>query len=107
MRAEGQGIDQPAAFALIIDGPPLFDPSPRYVGGIVYLALIGSVVTFPLYFQLIRDLGPGRAAYNGVIVPVVAMALCTVFEGYRWSPLAASGAVLAMTGLLIALSGRK
>jgi len=94
------------ALALAVDGAPRFDPSPRYVGGIVYLALIGSVVTFPLYFQLIRDLGPGRAAYNGVVVPVIAMALSTLFEGYRWSLLAGAGAVLALAGLLIALSAR-
>ena len=94
------------ALALAIDGAPRFDPSPRYVGGIVYLALIGSVVTFPLYFQLIRDLGPGRAAYNGVIVPVIAMALSTLFEGYRWSLLAGAGAGLALVGLVLALSSR-
>jgi hypothetical protein len=35
------------------------------------------------------------------------MALSTLFEGYRWTGLAAGGAVLAMVGLLIALSGRK
>jgi drug/metabolite transporter (DMT)-like permease len=96
-----------ALFAFAIDGWPVFDPRPAYVAGLVYLALIGSVVTFPLYFALIRDWGPGPAAYNGVAVPVVAMALSTLFEGYRWSALAAGGVVLAIAGLLIALSGRK
>ena len=60
-----------------------------------------------VYFQLIRAMGAGRAAYNSVIVPVVAMALSTVFESYRWTGLAASGAVLAMVGLVIALAGRR
>ena len=72
-----------------------------------YLALVGSVLTFPFYFALIRDWGPGKAAYNGVAVPVVAMALSTLFEGYRWTALAAAGASLAMAGLLIALSDRQ
>ena len=67
----------------------------------------GTVVTFPLYFALIRDWGPGKADYNSVAVPVVAMALSTFFEGYQWTLLASGGAVLAMIGLLIALSGRK
>ena len=84
----------------------VFDPRPQYLLGIGYLAIMGSVVTFPLYFALIRDWGPGKAAYNSVAVPVVAMSLSTLFEGYRWSLLAGSGAVLAMFGLLIALSGR-
>ena len=95
-----------ALFAAITTGSPVLDPRPEYLLGIVYLAIMGSVVTFPLYFALIRDWGPGKAAYNGVAVPVVAMALSTLFEGYRWSVLAGSGAVLAMFGLLIALSGR-
>ena len=95
-----------ALFAAITTGPPVFDPRPEYLLGIFYLAIMGSVVTFPLYFALIRDWGPGKAAYNGVAVPVVAMALSTLFEGYRWSVLAGSGAMLAMIGLLIALSGR-
>jgi len=77
-----------------------------YFGGIAYLAVIGSVVTFPIYFRLIRDLGAGRAAYNGVLVPVVAMLLSTLFEGYRWTPLAISGSVLALTGLVLALRAK-
>ncbi len=96
-----------AAFAWVATGAPVLDPRPAYLAGIAYLAIIGSVVTFPLYTGLIRDWGPGRAAYNGVAVPVVAMGLSTLFEGYRWSPLAIAGAMLAMAGLLIALSGRR
>ena len=93
--------------AWIIAGPPQIDWHPRYLAGIAYLAFIGSVVTFPLYFHLLRTLGAGRAAYNGVLVPVVAMALSTVFEGYRWSVLAACGAGLALAGLVVALNARK
>lgn len=94
-------------FALAVDGPPVFDPRPQYWAGIVYLGVVGSVLTFPLYFGLIRTLGPGKAAYNGVLVPVIAMALSTLFEGYVWTGLAIAGSVLGMVGLLIALSGRK
>lgn len=94
-------------FSWITTGPPVLDPRPQYIAGIVYLALAGSVLTFPLYFGLIRSLGAGKAAYNGVAVPVVAMGLSTLFEGYRWTGLAAGGAVLAILGLLIALSDRR
>ena len=71
-----------------------------------WLALAGSVVTFPVYFGLIRAIGAGRAAYVNVVVPVVAMGLSTVFEGYRWTGGAALGAGVAMAGLYIALTGR-
>ena len=96
-----------ALYAWATAGPPVFDASPRQLAGLAYLAIVGSVVTFPLYFALIRDWGPGKAAYNSVAVPVVAMALSTFFEGYQWMLLASGGAVLAMIGLLIALSRRK
>jgi drug/metabolite transporter (DMT)-like permease len=101
------GLAASAIYASFTTGGPVFDTRPAYLAGIVYLGLVGTALTFPLYTQLIRDWGPGPAAYNSVAVPVVAMALSTLFEGYRWTALAAGGAVLAMAGLVIALSGRK
>lgn len=101
------GVVASGAYAIVAVGAPVLDPRPAYLAGIAYLGLVGSALTFPLYSQLIRDWGPGPAAYNGVAVPVVAMILSTLFEGYEWSLLAGAGAVLAMAGLLVALSGRK
>ncbi|PNU04081.1 DMT family transporter [Novosphingobium guangzhouense] len=101
----GAAID--AGWSLATVGAPVMETRWEYLAGIAYLAIAGSVVTFPLYFMLIRELGPGRAAYNGVAVPVVAMALSTLFEGYRWTGLAIGGAVLALAGLVIALVARK
>ncbi|MEW4449610.1 EamA family transporter [Qipengyuania sp. JC766] len=101
----GVGIN--GAMALVTAGPPTFDPRPSYLLGIVYLGLLGSVVTFPLYYGLVRKVGAGQAAYSSVIVPVVAMILSTLFEGYRWDWLPAAGAVLTLTGMVVALRGRK
>ena len=95
-----------AAVAYATSGPPVFSSSPAVWLGTAYLALVGSLVTFPLYFALIRTMGAGRAAYTSVVVPVIAMGLSTLFEGYRWSLLAGCGAVLALAGLLIALWGK-
>lgn len=95
------------AFAFLTSGPPVIDMRPAYIGGVLYLGLVGSVVAFPLYFGLIRNIGPGKAAYTGVLVPVIAMLLSTLFENYRWSLLAVAGAALALTGLVIAMRGRK
>ena len=100
----GAGFD--ALLSLALYGPPQFEPRWGYAGGIAYLALMGSVVTFPLYFRLVRALGPGRAAYNSVLVPIIAMLLSTLFEGYRWSLLAVTGAAVAIGGLVIALRAR-
>lgn len=103
--AWGVAID--VVFALVTAGPPTIPADPAYWAGTAYLAIAGSVVTFPLYFGLVRDLGAGKAAYNGVLVVVLAMGLSTLLEGYRWTGLAVGGCLLALAGLVIALSERK
>ncbi len=40
-------------------------------------------------------------------MPVIAMGLSTVFENYQWSLLAAAGGLLALGGMLVALSGNR
>ena len=94
-------------FALFSAGPPVFPTDPAFWAGTAWLALAGSVVTFPLYYTIVRQLGPGRAAYNGVLVIVIAMLISTLVEGYEWSLLAAGGAVLGITGMILALRARQ
>ena len=96
-----------AAYAWTASGPPTVEWRWGYLLGILYLALAASAVAFTLYFRVIQTIGPAKAAYSGVIVPVIAMLLSTLFEGYRWSPLAAAGAGLAGVGLVIALTARR
>jgi drug/metabolite transporter (DMT)-like permease len=95
-----------AVVALLLVGPPQFDTSFSYMAGLAFLAVVASAGAFSLYYALIRDIGAGKAAYTGVVIPFVAMALSTLFEGYQWSPLAGAGAVLAAAGLVIALRSR-
>ena len=95
-----------AAYAWPTAGPPRFEPRWGYWAGLVYLALAASALAFTLYYRIIRLIGPARSAYSSVLVPVIAMALSTIFEGYRWSPLAAAGGLLVLGGLVIALRSR-
>ncbi|WP_448662283.1 DMT family transporter [Sphingomonas sp. CJ20] len=101
----GAAID--AGFAFVTVGPPSFEARWGYVAGIAYLGVVGSALSFPLYFQLIRTIGPAKAAYTSVLIPVIAMLLSTLYEGYRWSSLAVGGAALAGVGLVIALRARR
>jgi drug/metabolite transporter (DMT)-like permease len=99
--AAGALID--AVIALVMTGPPVFDARPAYWLGILYLALFASVLTFSLYYPVVRRIGPAKAAYSSVLVPIIAMAFSTAFEGYRWSALTIGGALLALGGMAAAL----
>ena len=97
------GVALNSAFAWFTAGPPVFDPDPRYWLGAAYLGVIASALAFLLYFDVIRVIGAGRAAYSSVLIPILAMTLSTLFEGYRWSLPAALGGVLGLVGLVVAL----
>jgi len=101
----GAALDAVLAFTL--SGPPVVEWRAGYWAGILYLGLFASAAAFTLYFGILRVIGPAKAAYSSVIVPVIAMALSTVFEGYRWSGLAIAGAALTGVGLVTALSARR
>ena len=101
----GAGVDALYAFATV--GPPIVEMRWAYWAGVLYLGIFASALAFPLYFGVLRTIGPAKAAYSSVIVPVIAMLLSTMFEGYRWSGLAAAGAVLAAAGLVVALRARR
>lgn len=103
--AIGAVIDICLAFA--VAGPPVFEARLGYWAGVIYLALLGSVLCFALYFPVVRKIGPGKAAYSSVLVPVIAMSLSTIFEDYQWSPLAIAGAALSLGGMLLALARRR
>ena len=105
--AMGIGALADGLFAIAVAGPPTIDMSLGYWLGLTYLALAASVLCFSLYLPVVRKIGPGRAAYSSVLVPVIAMGLSTMFEDYRWSLLAVVGGLLALGGMLVALSGNR
>ena len=94
-------------FALIVSGPPVLEARTGYWIGLLYLALAASALAFSLYFVVLRAVGPGKAAYSGLVIPIVAMGFSTVIEDYRWGTLAVAGGLLALAGMWIALRSRE
>jgi drug/metabolite transporter (DMT)-like permease len=105
--AMGYGALTAAAIAAADGSPWAFDASLAYVVSLLYLAVFGSIVAFVTYFKLIERVGASRASFTAVAIPVVAMALSTLFEGYQWTVTAAIGAALAFAGNSLALTARR
>ena len=90
-------------YALFTVGPPVYDYRIGYSIGIIYLGVFASALTFFLYFGVVRAVGPATAAYSSLLVPVIAMAISTMLEGYVWTIVPAIGVSLTLFGLVVAL----
>ena len=95
-----------ALFSFISDHEFTIEPTAKYVLGLVWLALVSSVMTFAAYLSLIGRIGPSRAGYATVIFPVFALLISTVFESYTWSSQAFIGLGLVICGNVIMLRAR-
>ena len=96
-----------AALAWALYGPPVFEQRLDYWLELLYLSVVASALAFWLYYRIIRAIGPANAAYSSVLIPIVAMAISTFAEDYRWSAIAIAGGLLAIAGLVIALGSRR
>ncbi len=65
------------------------------------------MLTFSPLLPVVRKIGPGKAAYSSAIVPIIAMGFSTWLEDYRWNVLTITGAILAIGGMIAALSRSK
>jgi drug/metabolite transporter (DMT)-like permease len=85
-------------------GTLTIDWSIGYLGPMLYLTLFGSIVAFGCYMMLIGRIGADYAAYVTLLMPIIALVLSTLFEGYHWSVNALVGVILVLMGNLIILT---
>ena len=81
----------------------LFEYSFSYGASLVYLSIVGSIFAFIFYLKLLEKVGAGRAGYVGVVMPVLALLISTIFEDLEWQinlliglPILLIGAVLVI-----------
>lgn len=73
-------------FIITLKGEPFhFDSHPVYVSSLLYLALFGSAIAFGCYLSLIGKIGPSRAAYTTVLIPIIALVISSIYENYLWT----------------------
>jgi drug/metabolite transporter (DMT)-like permease len=81
----------------------LFENSISYISSLLYLSIFGSIFAFVSYLKLLEKVGPGRAGYVGVVMPVLALIISTIFEKLEWQidliiglPILIIGAILVI-----------
>tara|TARA_B110000971_G_scaffold190967_1_gene202297 strand:+ start:610 stop:1491 length:882 start_codon:yes stop_codon:yes gene_type:complete len=62
----------------------LFEFTFKYIASLTYLSVFGSIFAFIFYLKLLEKVGPGRAGYVGVVMPVIALLISTIFENLEW-----------------------
>lgn len=87
--------------------PPAFETSPDYIFSLLFLAVLGSALSFTLFFTLIRREGVEKAGYISVVIPVVALFVSTLFEGYEWTLTAGTGLALVVAGNVMILKRKQ
>ena len=89
--------------ALALGRPIAFDASPAYLLSLLYLAVFGSVLTFGCWLLLLGRVGPARASYVGVMVPIMALFISTFFENLAWHSLMVAGIAISVAGNVLVL----
>ena len=81
----------------------VFEYSFSYISSLLYLSIFGSIFAFISYLKLLKKVGPGRAGYVGVVMPVLALIISTIFEKLEWQndliiglPILIIGAILVI-----------
>ncbi len=79
---------------------------PSYIASLLYLSVFGSVVAFVLYFKLAQRQGTARAALTGVVIPVIALAISAMLEGWQPTALSLAGMALCLGSIYLATRQR-
>ncbi|MEM8627974.1 MAG: DMT family transporter [Pseudomonadota bacterium] len=95
------------AMTLVLGNSVAIIWTPTYVGSLVFLALVSSVLAFWSYLTLIGRIGPGRASYATVLFPVFALLISAVFEGYGFPLLAIAGLGCVLVGNILVLGSSR
>lgn len=106
----GQGMVYGALVAILltlVSGHAFVVPNnPVYWAGVVFLALISSLLAFMTYLTLVNREGAARASYATVLFPIVAMIVSTWAEGYVWTIASVLGLGLALGGTVLIFARR-
>ena len=79
------------------------DLSFSYISSLVYLSVFGSIIAFTTYLNLLGKIGPDKSGYISLVMPVIALFISTLLEGYQWTVYGFFGLILILGGIFMAL----
>jgi drug/metabolite transporter (DMT)-like permease len=91
---------------LLVVSPPAAMPSLNAVGSMLALGAGGTGIAFILFYTLIADVGPARAAIVSYVAPAFSIAYGVVLLGESLTLAAAGGLVLILAGSWLGAQGR-
>jgi drug/metabolite transporter (DMT)-like permease len=80
-------------------------PSWQVLAALAALAVVCTAAAFPLFFQLIAEVGPARASVITYVNPAVAVTLGVVVLGEQFTPAMAGAFALILGGSVLATRG--
>jgi drug/metabolite transporter (DMT)-like permease len=89
--------------AVLLGKPFIIEPTFSYLGSLVFLAIVSTVIAFAAYLTLLGRIGAARAGYSTVMFPVLALLISTAFEGYSWTAFAVAGLALVALGNVLVI----
>ena len=99
------GIMGLAALIAEKDRPVVLEAGP--IVALMYMAIVGTALTFPLYFWLLDHMEARRLALIGYGTPVVALLVGVAFMGEAMTPRTWIGSAMVVIGVAVASHTRR
>lgn len=80
--------------------------TPAAIGSIAYLALAGTVLTFGLYFWLLRFVDAHKLGLIAYVTPAIALTLGWTIGDERVTPYTLGGAACILAGVVLVVRGK-
>lgn len=90
-------------FATLNGNSFTFDSSVSYVSSLIFLIVVGTVLSFVCYLTLMSRIGPSRAAYTTIFFPIVALLISTYYENFQWTTANFAGVAMALCSSLFVI----
>lgn len=85
--------------------PVILDPGP--IAAVLYMAIAGTAVTFPLYFWLLEHMEARQVALIGYGTPVVALFIGAAFLGEAMTVTTWVGSAMVVVGVAVASRAKR